>query len=424
MLVRPPRWISTKVRPFDPEEVSSINPREADPAAGGLTSEDVARIWDSVVRLYKTGLHPAIALCLRRRGHVIVDRAIGHLRGNAPTDPPDVPEVPIRYDSLFNLYSAAKAVTAMLVHMLDERGLIHLDDPVAEYVPEFGCHGKERTTIRHILTHRAGIPAVPGKKIDLDMVADYDRIVQMICRAKPLSVPGRRLSYHALTGGYVLAEVVRRVTGRDLRQLLRENVSNPLGMMHFDYGVRRDEIEKVAENAFTGAPPLPPYSWMLERSLGVDIYEAARLSNEPRFLTALIPSANLIATAETASRFFELLLRAGAIDGVRVFDRRTVRRAVAEQSYLEIDSFLGAPVRYGMGFMLGSNWFSLYGPDSAHAFGHIGFTAVAVYADPERDISVSLMTSGKPFITPGQLTWLQVARTIARVCPRDGRSPF
>jgi CubicO group peptidase (beta-lactamase class C family) len=312
----------------------------------------------------------------------------------------------------------------MLIHLLDERGLIHLDDPVAEYVPEFGCNGKERLTIRHILTHRAGIPAVPGKKIDFDTLASPEGIVDMICRAKPLSVPGRRLSYHALTGGYVLAEVARRVTGKDLRQYLRENVSNPLGLAHFDYGVSRAEVDLVAQNAFTGAPPLPPYSWMLERSLGVDIYEAAQLSNEPRFLTALVPSANLIATAETASRFFEVLLRAGEVDGVRIFDRRTVRRAVAEQSYLEIDSFLGAPVRYGMGFMLGSNWFSLYGPDSAHAFGHIGFTAVAVYADPERDISVSLMTSGKPFITPGQLTWLNVARTIAKVCPRDARPQF
>jgi CubicO group peptidase (beta-lactamase class C family) len=424
MLVRPPRWISAKVRPFAPEEVTSRNPDEAEPAAGGLDREGVERIWEAVEKLYKTGLHPAIALCVRRRGHAVVDRAIGHLRGNAPTDPPDVLRVPIRYDSVFNIYSAAKAVTAMLIHMLDERGLIHLDDEVGEYLPEFAQNGKERVTIRHILTHRAGIPAVPGQKINLEMLATPGRILELICRAKPLSVPGRRLSYHALTGGYVLAEILKRVTGRDLRQFLTDEVRVPLGLRGFTYGVSRADVDAVAENAFTGAPPLPPYSWMLERSLGVDIYEAARLSNEPRFLTALIPSGNLVATAEETARFFELLLRGGELDGVRVFDRRTVRRAVAEQSYLEIDSFLGAPVRYGMGFMLGSNWFSLYGPDSAHAFGHIGFTAVAVYADPERDISVCLMTSGKPFITPGQITWLQVARTIARVCPRDGRAGF
>jgi CubicO group peptidase (beta-lactamase class C family) len=424
MLVRPPRWISTKVRKFAPEAVTSTSPSEADPAQAGLTRDDVEEMWRSAVRLYETGLHPALALCVRRRGHVVIERAVGHLRGNAPTDPPDVPRVPIRYDSLFNIYSAAKCVTAMLVHLCDEKGMLHLDDPVAEYIPEFAQHGKANVTVRHILTHRAGIPAVPGQRIDINRLNDATYLVELVCRAKPLSVAGRRLSYHALTGGFVLAEVVRRVAGRDLRGFFADEVRRPLGFASFDYGVARGDVDKVAENAFTGAPPLPPYTWMLERSLGVDIHEAARMSNDPRFLTALVPSANLVGTAEEGARFFELLLRGGTLDGKRIFDRRTVRRAVAEQSYLEIDSFLGAPVRYGMGFMLGGNWFSLYGADSPRAFGHIGFTTVALWADPERDLSVCIMTSGKPFITPGQVTWLKVARTIAKVCRRDATPAF
>jgi CubicO group peptidase (beta-lactamase class C family) len=424
MLVRPPRWISTQVRKFAPEAVTSTSPSEADPATAGLSRRDVERMWSAAVRLYETGLHPALALCVRRRGQVVIERAVGHLRGNAPTDPPDVPRVPIRYDSLFNIYSAAKAVTAMLVHLCDEKGLLHLDDPVAEYIPEFAQHGKANVTVRHILTHRAGIPAVPGRRIDIDKLTDSAYLLELICQAKPMSVAGRRLSYHALTGGFVLAEIVRRVSGRDLRAFFADEVRRPLGFASFDYGVARSEVDKVAENAFTGAPPLPPYTWMLERSLGVDIHEAARMSNDPRFLTALVPSANLVGTAEEGSRFFELLLRGGTLDGKRIFDRRTVRRAIAEQSYLEIDSFLGAPVRYGMGFMLGGEWFSLYGADSPRAFGHIGFTTVALWADPERDISVCVMTSGKPFITPGQVTWLKVARTIAKLCPRDTTPGF
>jgi len=424
MLVRPPRWISTKVRKFAPAEVTSISPSEADPRAAGLACADIDEMWRSVVRLYETGLHPAIGLCLRRRGQVVIERAIGHLRGNAPTDPPDVRRVPIRYDSLFNIYSAAKCVTSMLVHLCDERGLLHLDDPVAEYIPEFAQHGKEKVTVRHILTHRAGIPAVPGQKISLDMIGDHGLILDLICRTQPLSVAGRQLSYHALTGGYVLGEIVRRVSGRDLRTFFRDEVRAKLGLRSFDYGVARADVDRVAQNAFTGAPAIPPYSWMLERSIGTDIREAAHMSNDARFLTALVPSANLVGTADEGSRFFEVLLRGGTADGVKIFDRRTVRRAVAEQSYLEVDSFLGAPVRYGMGFMLGSNWFSLYGAHTPHAFGHIGFTAVALWADPDRDLSVALLTSGKPFLTPGQWTWLKVARTIAKVCPRDGQKAF
>ncbi len=417
MLVRPPRWISRHVRAFAPEEVESHSPNERHPGEGGLTERDVEEMWDAVKALYRTGLHPAIALCVRRRVAIVLERALGHLRGNAPTDPPDVPRIPIRYDSLFNLYSGSKAITAMLIHLLDERGRIRLDDPVGEYIPEFAQRGKEWVTIRHILTHRAGIPSVPGRKVDLELLSDPARILDVICKMKPISVPGRRLSYHAFTGGFVLAELVRRVTGRDLRTFYRDELRAPLGFQTFDYGVPRALIDQVAENAFTGAPALPPYTWMLERSLGVDIHEAVRLSNASRFLTAVVPSGYIIGTAEEGSRFFELLLRGGELGGVRVLDPRTIRRAVAEQSYLEVDSFLGVPIRYGMGFMLGSRWFSLYGHDTPRAFGHIGFTTVAAWADPDRDISVCLMTSGKPFITPGQVAWVNVARTIARRCP-------
>lgn len=407
------------VRVHDPEEVTRRNGAAEVPAADvRLAPADVEAIWRSVVQLYRTGLHPAIALTLRRRGRIVLDRAIGHTRGNAPGDPPWLRKVQATPSSLFNLFSASKAVTAMVVHHLDQRGLVHLDDAVVEYIPEFGRHGKQGITLRQLLTHRAGIPAVRDAPTTLDMLADPAQILAILCDARPISVPGRRLSYHALTAGFVLGAVVERVTGRDIRRYLREHVLDPLGFRSFDYGVAPDRVHEVAEHALTGLPPKPPMSWMLERSLGVDLRRAVELSNDRRFLTAIIPSGNVIGTANEASRFFQLLLDGGELDGVRVFEPRTVRRAVAEQSYLELDSFLGLPVRYGMGFILGSDVFSLYGPQTAEAFGHVGFTNVVVWADPARDLAVSLLTSGKPFVTPGQLRWLHVLRTIARRCSR------
>jgi CubicO group peptidase (beta-lactamase class C family) len=408
------------VRVFPPDEVTSRNgAAEVEPRAGGLEQGDVDAIWKSVVRLYETGLQPAIALCVRRRGAVMLDRAIGHLRGNSPGAGKDAARVPVRHDTLFNFFSASKAVTAMVIHLLDERGVVHLDDAVVEYFPEFGRHGKEDVTLRQLLTHRAGIPSVPETTLDVSLLADPERLLAILCDAKPLSVPGRRLAYHALTGGFVLGEVVRRVTGRDIRRVLREDILGPLGFATFDYGVPEARVDDVAVNAFTGLPAFPPQSWALKRALGLGVREATEVSNDPRFVTAIVPSGNVIGTANEACRFFELLLREGELDGVRVFERRTVRRAVREQSYLEIDSFLGMPVRYGMGFMLGAEHFTPYGPYTPKAFGHVGFTNVIAWADPERDISVGLMTSGKPFITPGQISWLRVARTISRVCGRE-----
>jgi CubicO group peptidase (beta-lactamase class C family) len=420
--MRSPRSLWTEVRVYPAEEVTTRDAAaEAEPGEVGLTAEGVAAIWASVVRLYQTGLHPAIALCLRRRGRVVIDRAIGHARGNAPGAAFDHPKTLATPDTLFNLYSASKAMTAMVVHLLDERGLLHLDDPVAEYLPEFGQNGKDWITLRHLLTHRAGIPALPeGLRVDLDLLSDPWRVVEILCEARPVSVPGRRLAYHALTGGYIVGAVVERITGRDIRSFWRSEVLDPLGFTHLSYGVPPDLAAAVAENVFTGPPTTPLYSAVLKRAFGVSIHEACALSNDPRYLTAVVPAGNVIGTAGEASRFFQLLLQGGELDGVRVFGRRTVQRAIMEQTFLEVDSTIGLPVRYGMGFMLGSRWLSFWGPDTPRAFGHIGFTSVSVYADPDRDISVALMTSGKPLLSLGQLTWLNVSRTIARVCSRRG----
>jgi CubicO group peptidase (beta-lactamase class C family) len=380
---------------------------EAPPRAAGLDEAAVQRIWRSVERLYESGAQPAVAFCLRRRGQVVLDGAIGHARGRPATP-----------DTLFNLFSASKAITAMVLHMLDDRGLVHLDDAVAEYIPEFARNGKAWITLRHILTHRAGIPTVAGHQVDVALLSDWDRVIDILCDARPTWAPGRRLAYHALTGGYVIGEVVRRVTGRDIRRVLREDLLDPLGIAHLDYGVPPEQVEAVAENVPTG-PPVPwPLSALVRRALGVGVREAAVLSNDPRFLTAIIPAGNIIGTADEACRFYQFLLEEGKLDGKRVLAPRTIRRAVAETSYLEFDLTLALPVRYGMGFMLGGDWLSIYGPHTPRAFGHVGFTNIITWADPERDLAAALLTSGKPFVHAGLLRWFDVMRTVARECPR------
>lgn len=418
------RVLPAYARPFPPSEVESRNTdAEVDPREVGLTREGVDEIWASATRLYTSRLHPALALCVRRDGKVVLDRALGHVRGNAPYDPPGTPLVPVKHDSLFNLFSGSKAIIAMLIHLLDQRGLVHLDDHVVEYIPEFGSHGKDRITLRQLLVHRAGLPSIGGAHVDIDVLSDWNRIIGLLCDAVPDSVPGRKLAYHAMTGGYILGEVLRRVTGLDPRAFLRKEILDPLGFDAFDYGVAPARLPEIAQNALTGLPPLPPMTWLLQRSLGVTIREAVQASNDPRFLTAIVPSGNIVGTANEGSRFFELLRREGTLDGVTIFEPRTVRRAVAETSYLEIDATLGLPVRYGMGFMLGADRISLYGQRTGRAFGHLGFTAVFAWADPERRISACLMTSGKPFVTPGQLHSFNVTHTIARVCaPRLARN--
>jgi len=418
--------LTTRARiPPSLEAVTTIaDDREVRPSEVGMDPEGPRRIWAAVERLYTSGLHPAISLCVRRRGRVVLDRAIGHAAGNAPVDPPEAPKVLAVPDTPFNIFSASKAITAMVVHFLDQRHLLHLDDPVCEYIPEFARHGKHGITIRHVLTHRAGIPNLPEGAIDLDRIEDQDWIVEMLCDAKPTWRPGRFLAYHAISGGFVLGEIVHRVTGRSIRAVLGDDILRPLGFRWTNYGVRPQDVGTVAVNAFTGPPVVPPLSTILRRALGLDFYRAIELSNDPRFMTAIVPAGNVITTANELSRFFQLLLNEGELDGVRIFEPRTIHRAVAEQSYLEVDFTIALPLRYGMGFMLGAEWLSLFGPDTEHAFGHVGFTNVIAWADPERQLSVALMTTGKPVIY-AQIYYLwDVMRQIGIACPKDRLGPL
>src|SRR5262249_60961220 len=141
---------------------------------------------------------------------------------------------------------------------------------------------------------------------------------------------------------------------------------------------------------------LPAGATIFPRALGVEFQEAVAISNDPRFLLGIIPSGNVVATANEMSRFFQLLLDGGVLDGVRIFEDRTIRRATVEHSYLELDLTLGLPFRYGMGFMLGGEWLSPYGPHTRHAFGHVGLTNIFCSAAPERRAAAALLPSGQP----------------------------
>ena len=402
-----------------PWDLAPVTTRGAEvpPRSVGVEPEGVRAMWSAVERFYRTGLHPALQLCVRRRGQVVLDRAIGHAAGNGPDDAPDAPKPLADTDTPFCIFSASKAVTAMVIHLLDQRGVLHVNDPVTEYIPEFGRHGKERVTIEHVITHRAGIPNMPANETHLDNLARPERIVEILCDSAPTWAPGRRLAYHAITGGFILAEVVRRATGRDIRTVLREEILAPLGFRWMSYGLAPEDIPLMARSAFTGPRPLPPFATLARRALGVDFVDVATLGNDPRWLATIVPAANIMTSANELSRFYQLLLNEGALDGVRVFEPRTIRRATSEQSYLEFDLTLGIPARYSAGFILGQ--FPFYGPDTPHAFGHLGFINIVAWADPERNVAVALTNSGKPFFFPEALFLYDVMRQVSLACPKE-----
>lgn len=401
-------------------DVLDIGPE--DPGGADVPAGDVLRVWDAAAALYRTGVHPALQLCVRRRGVVVLNRAIGHARGNAPEDAPDAPKLSASTETPFDIFSASKAITAMVIHKLDEKGLLHLEDRVVDFIPEFARHGKHRITLRHLLAHKAGIPNLPPDSMDLDLLGHPEKMVEILCDAELQSRPGRLLAYHAVSGGFVLAEVVRRVTGKDIRTVLDNEIIGPLGYRWMRYGVKPEDLPLLARDALTG-PPVPyPGSAILRNALGADLAEIVSIANDPRFLTGIVPSANIISTAYELGAFYQCLLDGGEQNGVRVFDPRTIRHATGEAAWWEIDFTLGLPIRYGLGFMLGSSGISLFGSDNENAFGHVGFTNIFSWADPDRQISVALCASGKPVVSLHAVRLLQWLSAIGTAFPKVSRA--
>jgi CubicO group peptidase (beta-lactamase class C family) len=403
--------------PKDLESVTTKGPEE-EPGAVELEAETVERIWEAAERLYRSGVHPGLSLCVRRHGKVVLDRALGHARGNGPDDDEDTPKVPMTPDTPACIFSASKAITALVVHKLDEEGRLHIGDRVSEYIPEYAQNGKEGTTIAHVLAHRAGVASMPKETIDFDRIGDDDFVLRAICESKPSIRPGRLLAYHAVSGGFILGEIVRRVTGKPIREVLAEEFLDPLDFRWGNYGVDPGDVEEVALSYVTGPPLLPPVSVLVKRVLGQALDKVVEASNDARFLTWTVPSGNVVTTANELSRFFEIFGAGGELDGVRVMEERTIRRALTEQSHLEVDLSLLFPTRFSYGLMLGADYVSLYGRDTDLAFGHLGLINIMGYADPERAISVGLITTGKAIVYPELPRFYGLMQRIASEVPK------
>ena len=405
-----------------PRDLASVTDvGHEDPVQGtGIGRDAVEAVWEAAQAFYRTGITPLLQICVRRRGRIVLNRALGHARGNAPMDGPEVPKELATVETPSNVFSTAKLITAMVIHKLDEQGVLHLEDRVCQYIPEFGRHRKQWITLRHLLSHRAGIPNLPAEALDLDLLDDPDRLCELLCEMEPRTRPGSLVAYHAISGGFVLGEVVRRATGLSIREVLEKEIREPLGLGWLHFGVKPEDVERVAENAFTGPPPPPPVGRMLTRALGHSLQEIVELSNDPRFHRGIIPAGNVVTTAQDLSAFLECMRCEGELDGARVFEPRTIRHALNEASYRNVDLTLLMPLRYGLGPMLGDSPIGIFGPETSKAFGHLGLSNVFPWADPEREISVALLTTGKPILSLHAVRLLQLLATIARVFPKTG----
>jgi len=290
---------------------------------------------------------------------------------------------PWQEDTIVNVFSTTKAMTALCAHILVEGGSLDVDSPVARYWPEFAQAGKERVTVRHLLGHTAGLAAI-RPALPTEALYDWVRMVEVLAAEAPWWEPGTANGYHALTFGYLVGELIHRITGKTPGVFFRDEVAVPLGA-DFHIGLAPSEDSRVAEMVppttaeleAAGAPTSLDRETLAGKTLGNPPLRA-EFANRPEWRRAEIPAANGHGNARAVARVMALLACGGELDGVRLLSERTIAASIEEQRYAK-DLVLGFKMRWGLGFMLTSNHLPL-GPNP-RTFGHGGWGGSLGFAD-------------------------------------------
>ena len=340
----------------------------------GYCDERFSSVRDAFLKNFENGLELGASLAVTVNGKFVVDIWGGYM-DEAKTRPWEK-------DTIVNVYSTTKAMTALCTLMLVDRGLLDLDAPAAAYWPEFAQAGKEKILVRHFLSHTAGLAGFE-KKIPPEALYDWDRIVGLLAEQEPWWEPGTQSGYHGLTFGYLLGELIRRVTGQTVGAFFREEVAEPLGA-DFHIGLSEEHDSRVAE--LIPPPELEPPDVAMSE-LQATIREKmdnpsmdALLSRDRAWRAAEIPAANGHGNARSVARVAALMACGGELDGVRLLSMSTLEKAIEEQAYGP-DLVLIMPIRFGLGFGLTSKEVPLGPNPRAFFWGGWGGSLIAMDLD-------------------------------------------
>jgi CubicO group peptidase (beta-lactamase class C family) len=348
------------------------------------------------------------ACCVYRGGEPVVD-----LWGGTTTVGGDVSYTD---RTLQMVASATKGALAIVAHRLAERGELDLDAPVARYWPEFAAAGKERLPVRWLLSHQAGLPAV-RQVLSAEDIAGWTVPVDALAGAAPEWEPGSDHGYHAITYGWLVGEVVNRVTGSTCGRVFAEEVAGPLGLdLHI--GLPPAEHHRVAPMIPAAAPAGPPDE-LTARLLDPD--ELAHwaflipsglfaIMNDPVIWAAELPAANGMGTAHALARMYAAVV--GTVDGVRLLAPETVARATAEQCR-GVDRVAGYETAYALGFQLPFPFRPMAGPGS---FGHYGLGGSVGFAHPGHGFTFGYTVNQMGPGTPADRRSVPLVEAVVRCC--------
>lgn len=358
----------------------------------GFVGRGFEQVRDAFAANFRDHGDYGAACCVYRNGQPVVDLWGGFA---------DLREgISWEEDTIQLVFSATKGVTAACANLLVERGEVDLDAPVGRYWPEFAANGKERIPVRWVLCHRAGLAAVDGD-LTLDQVLAWDPVVAAIAAQAPNWEPGAGHGYHARSFGWIIGEIVRRVTGRSIGRFFAEEIADPFDL-DFWIGLPESQQTRCARvippegglpslGDLFGAESLPA------RVMGgpSNLFAYDEMWNRPPLRAAEMPSSNGVGNARALARFYAALI--GDVGGIRILEPSTVAAACVPHSDGP-DKVILLPSRYGLGFMLQPMLAPGAGPE---AFGHPGAGGSLAFADPSTGIGFGYVTTQMKFQMTG-----------------------
>lgn len=333
---------------------------------------------------------------------------------------------PWQEDTLALSFSTTKGVASTLLHVLADQGLIDYHKPVSYYWPEFKQAGKGDITVLHLLSHQAGLYDIRGMIDDASRMTDWEYMTTTLAAATPVHRPGDAHGYHGLTYGWLIGELIQRVTGKSFAEVLQSQLAEPLGLDGLYVGLPQDQFHRRAylaafprshrplqERNGTGKKRPPGLQSRVQTRLirgaiqlvGVDPDDIQRglaprgmkhfSFNDDSVVSACIPAANGMFTARSLARLYAVMANEGELDGVRLMSPRRIQLISQVQSR-RIDRVVPIPMHWRLGY----HRVFTSGPRTPHAFGHFGYQGSGAWCDPSRHLAVGFVVNSAGGTTP------------------------
>ncbi len=357
---------------------------QAAPETVGMDARRLEAAINAFKRQHGSGGFPGGQLVVRRWGKLVVNEAVGVAKGFRADAMAPVLKVTPR--TLFPVYSAGKPLAGIAIAILEDRGLLDVNAPIAELFPEFAKNGKGQITTLDVLTHRSGIllPHLAGKP---EIWQDREAMSRQLADAVPVYKRGT-LAYQPGEFGWLLSEVVSRVDGRPLADFIEQEIIAPLRLAGLQYGLKNNDYNAIAYSYWLGKSKL-----MLAGLNVAANYE--RLCNDPVFLGSRDASFTLIANATSLAAFYEFLLAGGIMPGGGRLASEKTLRAYTTRHVVGWDKSVKAILSVGRGFMTGGLTPSLYGWwNTQQCFGHPGVFSCLAFGDYKTEVAVAMITNG------------------------------